>query len=90
MTNCTPTGLEITVLGFRISGTPKMVMETQILEQVFQPETQGLCGWWTTLYFGLLTENRETAKEIQFLRQVFRMEIQILIVISSPALPPSI
>ncbi len=45
-----------------------MVTETQILEQGFRLETQGLQGWLTTLYLGFLTE---TAREIKILRQVF-------------------
>ncbi len=67
-------------------GHPKMVTETQILEQVFRLETQGLWGWWKTLYLGFLTGNQETVREIQILGQVFRTETQILIVISSPDL----
>ncbi len=51
-----------------------MVTETQILEQVFWTETHGLQGWLTTLYLGFLTGKRETASEIQILRQVFRTE----------------
>ncbi len=60
-----------------------MVMENQFLDQGFGPETQELSGGWTTLNLGLLTGNPEIAVEIQILGQVFRTEIQILIVISS-------
>ena len=61
-------------------GHPKIVTENQILEQ-------GLSDGWTTLYlfFFFLTGNRETAREIQILRQFFQTETQILIVISIPA-----
>ena len=65
-------------------GHPKIVTETQFLEQVFCPETQEFSGKWTTLSLGFLTENPEIAGEIQILRQVFRTETQNLIVISSP------
>ena len=61
-----------------------MVMETQFLDQGFRPETQELSGRRTALNLGFLTGNPEIAGEIQILRQVFRMETQILIVISSP------
>ncbi len=61
-----------------------MVTETQILEQSFQPETQELSGIWTTLDLGFLTGKPEIATKIQILRQVFRTEIQILIMIFSP------
>ncbi len=49
-----------------------MAKEAQILEQGFQPKTQGLSGW--------------IPGEIQILRQVFRTETQILIIISSPGI----
>ncbi len=39
-----------------------------------------------TLGMGFLTGNPEIAGEIQIVRQVFQMETQILIVISSPGL----
>ncbi len=39
----------------------------------------------TTLNFGFVTETQEIARGIKILRQVFQMETQILIVISSPA-----
>ncbi len=61
-----------------------MVMETRFLDQGFRLETQDLSGWRTALDLGFLTGNPEIAGEIQILRQVFRMETQILIVISSP------
>ena len=71
------------LLGFRMSGTPK---KTQFLDQVqgFRPESQELSGGQTALNLGVLTGNPEIAREIQILRQVFRMETQIFIVISSP------
>ena len=59
-----------------------MVTETQFLEQGFRTENQ---EGWTTFNLCFLTGNPEIAEEIQILRQVFRMETQILIVISSPA-----
>ena len=59
-----------------------MVTETKFF-QGFQPETQELSGQRTALNLGHLTGNLEIAKEIQILRQVFRMET-LLIVISSP------
>ena len=61
-----------------------MVTETEFLDQTFRPETQELSGQQTDLNWGFLTGNPEIAGEIQILRQVFRTEIQILIVISSP------
>ncbi len=61
-----------------------MVKETQFLDQGFRPETQELSGWQTALNSGFLTGNPEIAGEIQILRQVFRTETQILIVIFSP------
>ncbi len=62
-----------------------MVKDTQILDQGFRPETQELSGQQTALNLGFLTGNTEMAREIQILRQIFRTETQILIVISSPA-----
>ena len=56
-----------------------MVMKTQILEQESKE-----CQVGGHPYTWILTGNRETAGEIQILRQVFQMETQILIVISSP------
>ena len=62
-----------------------MVTETQFLDQVFRPEIQELSGQRTALNLSFLIGNPEIAGEIQILREVFRMETQILIVISSPA-----
>ena len=67
-----------------VQGQWKMVTEIQILEQVFWLETGGLSGRWTTLNLGFSAGNSENAKEIQILRQVFRTETQVLIVISNP------
>ena len=61
-----------------------MVTETQFLDQGFHPETQELSGWRTALNLGFLTGNPEIAMEIQIQTQVFWMETQILILISSP------
>ena len=66
------------------TGHPKMVTETQFLDQGFRLETQELSGRWTAFTLGFLSGNPEIAEEIQILRQVFRIETQILIVISSP------
>ena len=59
--------------------------ETQILEQGVRLETQRLLGRWKTIYLGCLTGNPEIVGEIQISKLAFRMETQILIVISSPA-----
>ena len=61
-----------------------MVTETQILNQGFQLETQGLSSRWTTLNLSFLMGNPEIAGEIQIPRQGFRMETHIFVVISSP------
>ncbi len=74
------------LLGFRMSGTPKNGDWKSILAKVFRPETQEWSGWRTALNLGFLIRNPEIAGEIQILRQVFRTETQILIVIPSPAL----
>ncbi len=62
-----------------------MVTETQCLEQGFRTETKELSGQRTALNLGFLIGKPEIAWEIQRLRQVFRMETQILSIISSPA-----
>ena len=61
-----------------------MVTETRFLDQGFQLEIQELSCQQTVLYLGFLTGDPEIAVEIQIPRQVFRMETQILILISSP------
>ncbi len=45
------------LLGFRMSGTPKMVKETRFLDQGFQLETHELSGKLTTLNLGFVTGN---------------------------------
>ena len=55
-----------------------MVKKTQFLDQGFRSETQELSGRRTALNLRFLTGNPDFAGEIQMLRQVFRMEIQIL------------
>ncbi len=65
-----------------------MVTETQFMNQGFRPEIQELSGRQTALNLGFLTGNPEIAGEIQILRQVFWMEAQISIIISSPVLRP--
>ena len=62
-------------------------METHILEQGFRAETQRLSVRWTTLNLDFLIGKSEIVGEIQSLGQVFWMETQILIVISSPVIP---
>ncbi len=61
-----------------------MLTEMQFLDQGFRPETLELSGRQTALNLGFQTGKPEIDREIQRLRQVFRIETQILIVISSP------
>ncbi len=72
------------LLGFRMSGTPKNGDGNPLLGPGFPTGNPGIVRLTDNFKIGFLTGNPEIAEEIQILRQVFRTETQILIVISSP------
>ena len=73
-------------MGFRISGTPKNGERNRNLGAGFPTGNPGIFRLIYNLNLGFQTGNQEIAQEIQILRQIFRIETQILIVISSPVI----